>query len=231
MSENKDQELGYTMNRLLNKEYYLNKHLKKRLQEQINNLSDEYGIKTEFIDVALLLLVVHFDLMGRLVAGEISDKNTTTNAIAFMRKYLGQVDPRYKEISGILYHMLRHGYVHLFSPKRVTLKNNNIFDLSFCLGPDRQTHLDFTKRLETEWMEGKVVVYRMNVHVSQLYEDFISAFDTFGEEVFHDQKTSDKFEKSFKLHRVEGTKEGLNKDKSSLKQDFEFIYSHIQKLL
>jgi len=227
--ENDTKKIAEAMRRLHNKEYYLENLIKKPLQETFERLCDEDGLLYEFIDVALLLIFVHIDLFGRLYAGEAYNENkrTTKNAALFMREYLGRVDERYKEVSGLLYHALRHGYAHVFTPKRIQLENGEVLDFSFVSGGKAQ-HLELKTMEETE-RSGSIKIHRLLVNVSKLYQDFIVAIDKYAEDIIHDQKISDKFQQSFESRRIEDTEERLrNKKGSNLDSGFEFIYRQIR---
>jgi len=43
--------------------------------------------------------------------------DTSTNAISFMRDYMGQVNKKYKHISDLIYNVYRHGLMHSYMPK------------------------------------------------------------------------------------------------------------------
>jgi hypothetical protein len=217
-----DHELGQAMNRLLNKEYYLEKHIKKTLQEIFEKLSDNYGLRYEFIDTALLLIFTHIDLLGRLYAGEESDKNTRKNAVTFMRKYLGEVDPHYKEISGLLYYALRNGYVHVNTSKRIELKSGEELDFSFTTHHKKIKHLSILDRKEKETDRGAVIC-RMSVHVSQLYEDLLLAIDRYADDIAINQAISDKFQKSFLSRRLGNLEQKLVERYPDLELDFNYI--------
>jgi hypothetical protein len=223
---NKNQELGKAMRRLYNKEYYLERLIKNTMQVVFEKMSDEYGLLYEFIYSALLLIFVHIDLLGRLYAGSSSNKNTTKNAILFMREYLGRVDERYKEVSGLLYHALRHGIVHLFTSKRIKLKNGEELDFSFTTHNKKIKYLSLTKSKEKE-ITGSAVICRMSIHVSQLYKDLLLAIDEYADDIAHNQEISDKFQKSFESRRVEDTEEKLISKVKDLELDFKYIYNQM----
>lgn len=225
-SEIDNHKLAQAMRRLLNKDY-LESHIKEPLVEKFKLLCGKYGLLDEFIDIALLLIFVHIDLFGRLYAGETYNKNTVKNAVKFMRDYLGKVDKNYIEVSGLLYHALRHGYVHVFSPKRIQLKNGEMLDFSFVSGGKAQ-HLELKTMEETE-RSGSIKIHRLLVNVSKLYQDFIVAIDKYADDIVQDQEVSDNFWQSFESRRIEDTEERLrNKKGSNLDSDFEFIYRQIR---
>jgi hypothetical protein len=223
--ENSNQVLARGLRRLINKDYYLVKYTKEPFQKTYDLLCDEYGIKTEYFHVALLLIFTHIDLLGRFLAGEISNKNTQTNAIKFIREYLGRVNKQYEEIGGLLYHALRNGLVHLATPKRIRLSNGEYLDFSFTTKHKIEPHLSLTKRKERE-ISGDVTITRVLIHVSQLYEDLVLAIDMFADDIWHDQSISDKFKESFELRRVEDTEEKLVK--KGLGPDFEYVHNHMK---
>jgi hypothetical protein len=219
---NKDsEELGRAMIRLQNRRY-LEKLIKSPLQETYNRLCDEDGLLHEFMDVVLLLTFVHIDFLGRLYAGQAYNRNTGTvqNAVQFMREYLGRVDNRYNEISGLLYHALRHGYVHVFTPKQIQLQNGEKLDFSFAPYHRKTKHLSVRKTNENE-----NVIYRWSIHVSQLFNDLLSAIDKYAEDINYDQDISDRFHRSFVPRRIEDTEEKLrSRNDIDFIKGFEYIY-------
>lgn len=225
MAENDEYELVKAMRRLNNKEEYIEKLIKQPLQETYKLLCDKYGLLHEFMDIALLLIFVHIDLFGRLYAGESynRDRRTVQNAVLFMEDYFGKVDKRYKEISSLLYHALRHGYVHVYSPKRIKLQNGERLDFSFSPYNRKIEHLSLRKMIERE-LSGNVVINRWSVHVSQLFDDLVSAIDKYADDVAHDQDISDKFYMSFISRRIEDTEEKL---RSRRDVDFNIGFDYI----
>jgi hypothetical protein len=225
--DNNDKLIGLAMRRHLNSEY-LGRYIKQPFQDTYENLCDEYGVKNEFFHIALLLIFTQIDLLGRLMAGETTNRKTQKNAIGFIRKYMGKVNSAYTEVGGLLYHALRNGLVHLNTPKRIKLKNGEYLDFSFTTIHKNEAHLSFTKREEHE-ISGVATIVRILVHISQLYDDLISAIDTFADDIMRDQSVSDKFQVSFKLRRIEDTEEELVK--KDLRPDFEYVHSHIKNVL
>ena len=222
-----DSEIARGMYRLLNRDY-LESHIKEPLQETFERLCNKYSLRDEFIDIVVLWIFVHIDLLGRLSAGEAYNERekTTKNAVLFMEEYFGRVDERYKEISGLLFHALRHGYVHILASKRIQLENGEVLDFSFVSGGKAQ-HLELKMREETE-RSGSIKVHRLLVNVSKLFKDLLSAIDKYAEDIIRDQDISDNFWQSFKSRRIEDTEERLrNKKGSDLDSGFEYIYRQI----
>lgn len=222
-------ELGKAMSRLLHANY-LRKYIKEPLKETITALLAKDGmLSTESIDVVLLLIFTHIDLLGYLYKG----KNSSSNAVDFIREYLGRIDPRYKEAGGLLYFALRHGYVHLATPKRIKLKNGIILDFSFAPAGKPQYHLSVTEREEIERGE-RLVICRLSVDLSQLYQDMLSAMDTYAEDIRHSQALSNTFWEAFETRRKpeNAREEALltsKKTKYVQQADFDFVRAQISK--
>ena len=206
---------------------YLESHIKTPLKDKFTLLCDKYGLQEECIDITLLLIFIHIDLLGYLYKG----KSVQANAVNFMRDYLGRVDNRYKEVSGLLYYALRHGYIHLFTPKRLQLRNGMILDFSFVSFSTSQEHLSLTKREEIE-SEGRVEICRLLVNVTQLYEDLLVAIDKYAEDIKKIQDLSDTFWEAFETRRKpEKAKEKELLNKPYIQDsDFSFVREQISML-
>lgn len=75
--------------------------------------------KTQYSFFAVPLLVFSMtDYLGSLYKGS----NSSRNAVFFMRDYFSQINNAYKECSGILYFVYRHGLTHQRIPKLTQLK-------------------------------------------------------------------------------------------------------------
>ena len=144
-------------------------------------------------DIVLLLIFTYIDLLGYPFKGS----SFSTNAVVFIREYLGRVDPRYKEVGSLLYFELRHGYVHLATPKRIQLKDGKILDFSFGI-MKREDSFKFTKTLDFQMTGERVDIYRLVVSVSLLCEDLLSAMDMYAEDIRRNQELSDVFGKPLK---------------------------------
>ena len=204
--------------------------IKKPLKESITSLLASDGLPlSESPNIILLLIFTHIDLLGYLYKG----KNSSSNSVEFMREYIGRIDTRYKEVGGLLYNALRHGYVHLATPKRMQLKNGMILDFSFgsAIAGKRQGHLKVTKREEIERV-GKLEICRLFVNLSQLYEDLLSAMDKYAEDIRHNQVLSDIFWKAFETRRnPEKAKEEKLLNKPYIQaSDFAFVREQISNL-
>lgn len=211
----------------------LEQYLKEPLKESITPLLGSDGLplseSTDPISPILLLIFTHIDLLGYLYKGR--DPSPSRDAVEFIREYLGRVDKRYEKVGGLLYDALRHGYVHLVTPKRILLKNGVILDFSFVTGGHPGKHLTVINEKEIE-REGRLEIYRLFVNLSQLYEDLLSAMDIYAEDIRHNQDLSDVFQKSFETRRKpEKAKEEVLLRKSYIQQsDFDFVREQISRL-
>lgn len=226
-----EEEIAKAMRRLLNAEY-LKKYIKEPLEEAAASLlAEDKMFRTESTDVVLLLIFTHIDLLGYLYTGDTSRRKLSENAVKFLREYLGRIDSRYKEVGGLLYDALRHGLVHLTTPKRMLLKNGMILDFSFTPAGRREKYLKVTKREEIEKV-GKIEICRLSIDLSQLYEDLLSAMDMYAEDIRHNQALSEVFQKAFETRRQpEKAKEEELLNKPYIQQsDFDFVREQISFL-
>ncbi len=163
----------------------------------------------ESMSVAEVTLFIHINLLGYLQSGT----DSTTNAVKFLREYLGRVDPRYKEVGGLLYHLLRHGWIHRFTPKRLKLNNGTILDFQYSLDMNREGHLKVVEIQGTR---------KILISLSLLYNDLLSAIDLFAEDIRNNQGLSDIFQKAFEARR-EPEEENILR-KKGYDRDLDFIY-------
>ncbi len=224
-----EEAIAKAMNRS-NRAGYFETHIKEQFQEIMAPLLK--GKKILFSEALILLLIfIHIDLMGYLYTGDSSPRNSSKNAVKFMRKYLGKADKRYEEVGGLLYDALRHGYVHLATPKRIELQDGKILDFSFALAGQRQDHLKVTKREELE-RAGRVEICRLNVDLYILYKDLLSAMDKYAEDIRHNQALSDTFWKAFETRRQpkKAKEEALLGRAYIRESDFDFVRRQISNL-
>ena len=209
-----------------NRASYLKTYIKEPLEEIITTL------RGNTIDVLLLLIFTHLDLLGCLYSGNTSSRNSSRNAVAFIREYLGSIDKRYKEIGGLLYCSLRHGLVHLVTPKRILLQNGMILDFSFALAGKREENFRVFKAMEIQRTGRRVNIYRLSLNLSLLYQDLLSAIDLYAKDMCHNQVLSDTFWKVFETRRApEKMKEDeLLKRQYIQQSDFDFVRAQISNL-
>ena len=188
--------------------------IKEPIEEIMGPLFKGEGILGSLlVDVTMLLIFVHINLLGYLSSGD--DK--TPNAVKFFREYLGKIDARYKEVGGLLYHMLRHGWIHRFTPKRLKLNDGMILDFQYSYNIDREQHLTMVE------IQG---AKRLLISLSLLYDDLLSAIDLFAKDIRRNQELSDVFKKAFETRRKpEEENDICVRYKSYLHHsDFDFIY-------
>ncbi len=197
---------------------HLKEYFKEPLEEIIAPLlkGDEID-GSVLIDVMMVLIFIHVDLLGYLYAEDSSPRNSSKNAVKFLREYLGKIDPRYAEVGGLLYHMLRHGWIHRFTPKRLKLNDGTILDFQYSYNIDREQHLT-----KVEIQGAKKLLISMPL----LYNDLLSAIDLFAVDISHNQELSDVFKKAFETRRKPEEENDIRvRYKSYLRDsDFHFIY-------
>lgn len=154
-----ENEIGEALIRLNNAGLLISL-VKKPLEQIVSSLQIENGaIPIESDDTILLLVFTYIDLLGYLYTGK--RKNTAENAVQFLRDYLGRIDIRYKQVGGLLYEALRHGLVHLGTPKRILLQNGKTLDFSFARNGRREDNLRIFKSTELEFSGERVDIHRL----------------------------------------------------------------------
>ena len=188
-------------------------YIKEPLKEIIGPLLERKEIDYPLLmEIMMVLVFIHVDLMGYLYTGDPSPQNSSKNAVKFLREYLGRIDARYKEVGGLLYHMLRHGWIHKYTPKRLRMNDGTILDFQYSFDTNREQHL--IKMAEIEGAK------RLHISVSLLYNDLLSALDLFAEDVRHNQELSDVFKRAFETRREPEEEDKL---RTKYNQDIDFI--------
>ena len=208
------EEIAKAMRRHMNAERVI-ECFKEPLKEIVDPLLNK-GVMggSVLVDVMMVLIFIHINLLGYLSSG--SDE--TSSAVNFFRKYFSRVDTKYGEIGGLLYHSLRHGWIHRFTPKAFKLNDGTIFDFQYHYGRNREKHLI---KVEIPEMQGMLGTKRLLISLPLLYEDVLSAMDYFAEDVSQNQELSDVFEEAFKTRRKPEEEEQLRKNYN---RDLDFIY-------
>jgi len=159
--------------------------LKSKVKTQLENDAYPLIFSTKVSDDAgffgaLNIVFSKIDFLGNLLAGKkLKSPETSKYAVLFMRKYLGQVNPNYKECSGILYHMYRHGLAHENMPKTLRLNMNKQISWRIVKG---------TPRMHMVIKDGKIPV-----SLEQFYRDVLKAIDFF----YKDLRQSNSKQKKF----------------------------------
>ncbi len=158
--------------------------------------------------------------------------NKSIYAVQFIREYLGKIDRRYVEVGGLLYDALRHGMVHLATPKRIKLRDGEILDFSFSRSGRREDYLKIAMRQELQRTGAKVDIYRLSLDIPLLYRDLLSAIDKYTEDVKCNQDLSDTFSKAFETRRKpeKAREEKLSNKPYIQDSDFVFVREQISNL-
>ena len=204
-----EQAIAKGMQRLSN-EARVKEHIKEPLEEMVTPLLK--GGEVPFLEatgVAEVLLFIHINLLGYLYSGS----DSTVHAVKFLREYLGRVDPRYKEVGGLLYDLLRHGWVHRFTPKRLKLDNGVLLDFQYSLDMNRGDHIKIVEIVGAK---------RLLISLSLLYRDLLAAIDLFANDIRSNQDLSDVFQEAFQARRQPEEENVLRK--KSYDRDLDFIY-------
>lgn len=193
-------------------------YIKKPLEEIIAPLQRGEIIDPLLsMDVIMVLIFIHIDLMGYLYTGDPSIYNQSRNAVKFIREYLGKIDDRYKEVGGLLYNMLRHGWIHRYTPKTLRLRDGTILGFQFSSDTDRQRHLG--QIVDSTIVKG---AKHLNVSISLLYNDLLSALDLFAKDIRSKPQLSCVFEKA--LEKRGETENERDIRRKGYDSDFEFIH-------
>jgi len=208
-----EEAIAESLHRLGNAER-VKRHFKEPLVEIMTPLLAGGDVPPlEAMDVMMVLIAIHINLLGYLYSGNAE----TPKAVEFLRKYFGMVDPRYEEVGGLLYDLLRHGWIHRFVPKRLKLNGGMILDFRYSNDTDRDQHL---KMVETQ--EAK----RLRISVPLLYNDLLSAIDLFAKDIRNDQALSKVFEGAFENRRKPEEENALRRKKYN--RDLDFVYSLLE---
>lgn len=94
------------------------------LRQYLNDIHIRFKIDTEIAMnlgqskggyfSSILIMFSYIEFFGLLYTGEQNSKNATK----FIRVFMEDINPRYSDIAGILFSILRHGTVHLTKPKK-----------------------------------------------------------------------------------------------------------------
>jgi len=188
-------------------------YIKEPLEEMMTPLLRGGEVSPlESMDIAQVLIFIHIDLLGYLCSASASASDSVVNAVKFLRQYLGRVDEKYAKVGGLLYHLLRHGWIHRFTPKRLKLNNGTILDFQYSLDTNRERHL---KMVEIQGAK------KLLISLSLLYNDLLSAIESFAKDIRNNQDMSDVFRRAFEMRREPEEEKRL---RVRYNQDLDFIY-------
>lgn len=165
------------------------------------------------------LLFPEIDGLGRLRYGDVRSSGDSRCPAQFMREYFPK--PEYREISGFIYNVYRHGLIHSHWPKRMII-DNKIREWVIILSNDSQIHLEFSDKDKT----------RLNISAKDFCEDFIKAIEKYINEFDDDNalqvyKLTRKFSITYyKIHepeKEEDVRKSKSKRKYILDADFNFF--------
>ena len=221
-----EEEIVKGMHRITNAERVI-EYVKEPLQEIIH-YEGERNFLVASNDLLMLLIFTNIDLLGYFYRG----CSKAHCAVEFIREYLGRVDSRYKEVGGLLYLCLRHGMVHLVTPKRIELEDGKILDFSFRRSGEREKHLKIVKYPDLKAAGTAPDIYRLELDIPLLYRDLISAIDEYEKDIRNIQELSDVFRKAFETRRSPDKESILLTERSSYIKDsgFTFVKEQISKL-
>ena len=165
----------------------------------------------------MLLVFTYINLLGYYYKGSWE----TVYAVEFIRVYLGKVDQRYTEVGGLLYDALRHGMVHLATPKRIKLEDGAMLDFSFHRSGRREDYLKITKYPEKSTTSTIIYIYRLSLDIPLLYQDLLSAIDEYTKDIKVNQELSDVFIEAFIARRKPEEEKDLRR---KYNRDLDFIY-------
>ena len=191
--------------------------VKEPLQKALHFEGDRAFLRASD-DLLMLLVFTYINLLGYYYKGGWE----TANAVEFIRVYLGKVDARYREVGGLLYHTLRHGMIHLATPKRIKLKDGIMLDFSFHRSRRREDFLRVTKYPEQSSPGNIIYIFRLSLDIPLLYRDLLSAIDGYTKDIRASNELSDVFTEAFKTRRKPEEEKDL---RNKYNQDLNFIYS------
>lgn len=145
----------------------------KTIQDRI---SRERGRRSTDFYCAIRHVFAELDGLGKLYMGEEGPENTTKNAVEYGKKYLGQVDRRYRNIYGLLYDLYRHGLMHtgLIKTVRFANKTNRLCFLKWGLRSEYPKHL-LVERLPRSSKNS----YHLWISVPQFRVDAVKSVDAY----------------------------------------------------
>jgi hypothetical protein len=116
------------------------------------------------------------DGVAKLYAGARGKGDTAPNTVGFGAEYLARVNPRYRDIFGLVFDMYRHGLAHTRMTKSVRFRDarNRWVTLGWAMtdeDPHKVRHLSI-EQIDTS-------DFRIWLHVLQMVEDTLTAIDLY----------------------------------------------------
>ncbi len=160
--------------------------IKELYKQNLKNIIDQVQTNVSppaSIDILISTITIYFNLFAYLYAG--TDTNQSRVAVKFIRQYMGRINIQYEKLGGLLYFLLRHGYAHRGSSKRVQLADSSILDFEY--GFDVE-HLVLTKKQD---------LVLLKISLPTFCNDLFRAIDLYAEDVNANSELSSRFEVAF----------------------------------
>jgi len=164
---------------------YLSKHLKKSVERDFRPAFIGYKNYGGGYFGSLRILFPTITFLGALYKG----KDHTSNAVAFMRDYMGLINKKYEEIGDLIYYIFRHGLMHTQMPKVINIDNVNV---GWVITFNDEQHLKISGI-------GRKPI-NINLSPNKLYKDLILAIDLYIQDFDNELKKHhllDSFKKGF----------------------------------
>lgn len=189
---------------------YLHTQIKESIANDINSILRYHKrYKTGFHSIPRQIFC-YIDFLGALVYG----KNSTNNSVRYINKYLGLINPRYKEVSEIIYEMWRHGTVHEYDPKVLIEGKNRLGWLSGFSSKkkDKRAHLTcYKKTINNE------EYFFLNLNMNQFVSDLYNSIDKLVDKLMQDDVLQNRLQKNLdKLNSPKKVKKRLNAQFSNI---------------
>lgn len=132
------------------------------------------GYREGQFNISLRHAFAEIDGVAKLYCGERGKRDTAQHAVEFGEKYLGRVNPRYRELFGLVFNMYRHGLAHTHLTMCVRFRGgrHRWVTLGWGMSDDdchRNRHLTIERR-ETHF-------FRIWLHVPRFVDDALQAID------------------------------------------------------
>lgn len=202
---------------------FLFDHIRRSINTDIKPLlkekCDEEEIGGYFAVPGLVFTLIEY--LGRLRYGYVREDRGSIRAVWWIKKYLGDVNKRYKKTGGLLFDMLRHGPIHTREPKKYLFALNKGFTWEIVKAERNREHMFLPN--------GRNFV----ISLDQLVEDLESAIDNFWKDLDASTKLQIKFSNAYwKMRKPQWVPWLLNRrnknHKRYLRKEFEYIKKELR---
>jgi len=166
---------------------YLAKHLMESVKNEFTPAKKAYIEDTTKTKVgkgffgSLRILFPTITFLGTLYKG----KDKSKNAIYFMEKYMGDVNPKYKHVSDLIYKVYRHGLMHTQMPKVSEIKGKIV---GWKITYNDNEHLNISESND---------MVTIPISLNSFYQDLIKAVKKYIND-FDDPKKNSELLKNFR---------------------------------